>query len=129
MTTTIALLILGAKVTIRSSWPIRPTLGSQQQSRYFGSLECILTTTASNTSTIVYAFTSNRSPMGSTFIILWTKKLTMGTPVTETLAPVMGWINTNALSKLLHLPLRCFDSFIYCICWIVEPLIILFLRI
>ena len=34
----------------------------------------------------------------------------MGTPVTETLAPVMGWINTNALSKLLHLPLRCFAS-------------------
>ena len=31
----------------------------------------------------------------------------MGTPVTETLAPVMGWISTNALSKLLHLPLRC----------------------
>ena len=34
----------------------------------------------------------------------------MGTPVTETLAPVMGWITTNALSKLLHLPLKCFDS-------------------
>ena len=34
----------------------------------------------------------------------------MGTPVTETLAPVMGWISTNASSKLLHLPLRCFDS-------------------
>ena len=34
----------------------------------------------------------------------------MGTPVTETLAPVMGWITTNASSKLLHLPLRCFDS-------------------
>ena len=48
--------------------------------------------------------------MGSTSIILWTKKLTMGTPVTETLAPVMGWISTNALSKLLHLPLRCYDS-------------------
>ena len=49
--------------------------------------------------------------MGSTSIILWTKKLTMGTPVTETLAPVMGWISTNALSKLLHLPLRCFSPF------------------
>ena len=48
--------------------------------------------------------------MGSTSTIHWTKKLTMGTPVTETLAPVMGWINTNASSKLLHLPLRCFDS-------------------
>ena len=23
----------------------------------------------------------------------------------------MGWITTNASSKLLHLPLRCFDSF------------------
>ena len=34
----------------------------------------------------------------------------MVTPVIETLAPVMGWINTNASSKLLHLPLRCFDS-------------------
>ena len=34
----------------------------------------------------------------------------MGTPVTETLAPMMGWISTNALSKLFRLPLRCFDS-------------------
>ena len=34
----------------------------------------------------------------------------MGTPVTETLAPVMGWINTNTLSKFLHLPVRYFDS-------------------
>ena len=48
--------------------------------------------------------------MGSTSIILWTKKLTVGTPVTETLAPAMGWISTNASSNLLHLPLRCFDS-------------------
>ena len=32
----------------------------------------------------------------------------MGTLVTETLE--MGWISTNALSKLLHLPLKCFDS-------------------
>ena len=32
-------------------------------------------------------------------------------PVNERLAPpTMGWISTNALSKLLHLPLRCFDS-------------------
>ena len=30
--------------------------------------------------------------------------------MTETLAPVMGWISTNTSSKLLHLPLRCFDS-------------------
>ena len=48
--------------------------------------------------------------MESTSIILWTKKLTVGTPVTETLAPVMGWISTSALSNLLYLPLRCFDS-------------------
>ena len=34
----------------------------------------------------------------------------MGTIVTETLAPVMVWISINASSKLLHLPLRCFDS-------------------
>ena len=34
----------------------------------------------------------------------------MGTPVTETLAPVIGWININASSKLLYLPLRCFNS-------------------
>ena len=34
----------------------------------------------------------------------------MGTYVTETLEPAMGWISTNASSKLLHLPLRCFDS-------------------
>ena len=34
----------------------------------------------------------------------------MGTLVTETLAPVMGWTNTNALSKLIHLPVRCFNS-------------------
>ena len=34
----------------------------------------------------------------------------MGTPVTETLAPVIGWISMTALSKLLHLPLRYFDS-------------------
>ena len=31
--------------------------------------------------------------------------------MTETLAPMMGWISTNASSKLLHLPLKCFDSF------------------
>ena len=48
--------------------------------------------------------------MGSTSTILWTKKLTMGTPVTETLAPVMGWSSMNTSSKLLHLPLRCFNS-------------------
>ena len=54
--------------------------------------------------------TSNRAPVGSTSIILWTKKLTIRTPVTETLASVMEWISTNALSKLLHLHLRCFDS-------------------
>ena len=30
--------------------------------------------------------------------------------MTETLASMMGWISTNALSKLFHLPLRCFDS-------------------
>ena len=30
--------------------------------------------------------------------------------MTEILAPVMGWISTNASSKLLHLPLRCFNS-------------------
>ena len=95
---------------MRSLWPIRPTLGSQSQSQYFKSLECILTAAASDTSTTVYASTSNKSPMASTSIIHWTKKLIMGTPVTETLAPVMGWINTNASSKLLHLPLRCFDS-------------------
>ena len=34
----------------------------------------------------------------------------MGTPATETLAPEMGWITTNTLSKSLHLPLKCFDS-------------------
>ena len=34
----------------------------------------------------------------------------MGTPVTETLAPEMGWISTNTSSKLLDLPLRCFNS-------------------
>ena len=34
----------------------------------------------------------------------------MGTPVTETLAPAMGWISSNASSKLLHLPLKFFDS-------------------
>ena len=34
----------------------------------------------------------------------------MGTPVTEILARVMGWISTNASSKLLYLPLRCFYS-------------------
>ena len=34
----------------------------------------------------------------------------MGTPVIETLAPMMGWISTNILLKLLHLPLGCFDS-------------------
>ena len=28
----------------------------------------------------------------------------------EALALEMGWISTNALSNLLHLPLRCFDS-------------------
>ena len=38
------------------------------------------------------------------------QKLIMGTPVTETLTPVIGWISTTALSKLLHLPLRCFNS-------------------
>ena len=48
--------------------------------------------------------------MGSTSIILWTIKLTMGTPVTETLAPTMVWITTNVSSKSLHLLLRCFDS-------------------
>ena len=48
--------------------------------------------------------------MGSTSIILKTKKLTMGTLVTEILAPTMGWISTNALSKSLHLPLRYFNS-------------------
>ena len=80
-------------MTIRSSWPIRPTLGSQHQYQYFELLECILTATASNTSTI-----------------LQTKKLTLGTPVAETLPPHMGWINTNASSKLLYLPLRCFNS-------------------
>ena len=69
-----------------------------------------LTTAASNTSTTVYASTSNRSPVGSTSVILWTKKLTMGTPVTEILAPMIGWITTNASSKLLPLPLRCFNS-------------------
>ena len=31
--------------------------------------------------------------------------------MTETLAPVMGWISMNASSQLLHLPLRCFNSF------------------
>ena len=31
--------------------------------------------------------------------------------MTETLAPVIGWIGITALSKLLHLPLRYFDSF------------------
>ena len=31
--------------------------------------------------------------------------------MTETLAPAMGWISTNASSNLLHLPLRCFNSF------------------
>ena len=36
---------------------------------------------------------------------------TKGTTVTEILAPVMGWISTKALSKLLHLPLRYFASF------------------
>ena len=36
----------------------------------------------------------------------------METPVTETLAPAIGWISTNALSNLLHLPLRyCNSSF------------------
>ena len=50
--------------------------------------------------------------MGSTSIILWTKNLTMGSPVTETLAPAMGWISTNASSKLLHLTLRCIDSLV-----------------
>ena len=48
--------------------------------------------------------------MGSTFIILGTKKLTVGNNVIEILAPVMGWIGTNASLKLLHLPLRCFNS-------------------
>ena len=31
--------------------------------------------------------------------------------MTETLAPAMGWISTNASSKLLHLPLRCFEIY------------------
>ena len=30
--------------------------------------------------------------------------------MTEILAPVIGWISTTASSKLLHLPLRYFDS-------------------
>ena len=30
--------------------------------------------------------------------------------MTETLVPVMGWISMNASLKLLHLPLRCFNS-------------------
>ena len=34
----------------------------------------------------------------------------MKTLATETLAPVMGWISTNASSKLLHLLLRYFNS-------------------
>ena len=63
--------------------------------------------------------------MGSTFTIPQTKKLIMGTPVTETLVPEMGWISTNALSKLLHLPLIVYLLY----CWIVELLIILFLWI
>ena len=49
-------------------------------------------------------------PVGSTSIILWTNKLIMGTPVTETLAPVIGWISMTASLKLLHLPLRYFYS-------------------
>ena len=48
--------------------------------------------------------------MGSTSIILWTKELTVVTPVTDSSAPAMGWISTNASSNLLHLPLRCSDS-------------------
>ena len=47
--------------------------------------------------------------MGSTSTILRTKKLIVETPVIETLVPVMEWTSTNASSKLLHLPLRCFD--------------------
>ena len=30
--------------------------------------------------------------------------------MTEVLAPVIGWISTTASSKLLHLPLKCFNN-------------------